>query len=251
MSDARPLRSYGRIKARTLKPRQAGLVDTLLPHLAVPEAGPIDVQALFSSEATAPERRQRPGAELLDFARPVQQDEPRPTVLEIGFGGGEHLVAQAAANPEARFVGVEPFLNGVASCLRHIEDSGVTNVRLHQGDARDVLARLPDAALDRVDILFPDPWPKKRHWKRRLIQTDFVAELARVLKPAGEARFATDWAHYAAWTLEAFTRDGRFVWTAERAADWRAPWPGHVTTRYEQKRLGDCAPIFLRFLRAA
>ena len=170
-------------------------------------------------------------------------------VLEIGFGGGEHLVAQAAAHPELRFIGVEPFLNGVASCLRHIEESGVQNVRLHHGDARDVLAQLLDASLDRVDILFPDPWPKKRHWKRRLIQADFVAELARVLKAGGEVRFATDWRHYAAWTLEAFTRDPLFRWTAERAADWRRPWLGHVTTRYEQKRLGDCAPIFLQFVR--
>jgi tRNA (guanine-N7-)-methyltransferase len=170
-------------------------------------------------------------------------------VLEIGFGGGEHLVAQAAAHPELRFIGVEPFLNGVASCLRHIEESGVQNVRLHHGDARDVLARLPDASLDRVDILFPDPWPKTRHWKRRLIQDEFVAELARVLKAGGEVRFATDWKHYAAWTLEIFARDLRLSWKAERAADWRLPWPGHVTTRYELKRLGDCAPIFLHFVR--
>lgn len=170
-------------------------------------------------------------------------------MLEIGFGGGEHLVAQAVANPDARFIGVEPFLNGVASCLRHIEESGVTNVRLHQGDAREVLAQLADASLDRVDILFPDPWPKKRHHKRRLIQPHFVDELARVLNPGGAVRFATDWANYAAWTLEIFMREPRFVWAAERAADWRTPWPGHVTTRYQQKRLGDCAPIFLQFVR--
>lgn len=225
MTDHPPLRTYGRIKARTLKPRQAGLVEVLLPHLAVPEAGALDMDALFPD---------LPGA----FS-----------VLEIGFGGGEHLVAQAGALPDARFIGVEPFLNGVASCLRHIEESGVPNVRLHQGDAREVVARLPDASLDRVDILFPDPWPKKRHWKRRLIQPDFVAEVARVLKPGGEARFATDWANYAAWTLEAWVRDGRFTWLAECAGDWRCPWPSHVTTRYEQKRLGDCAPVWLRFVR--
>ena len=173
------------------------------------------------------------------------------TVLEIGFGGGEHLVAQATAHPGARFIGVEPFLNGVASCLRHIEESGVTNVRLHHGDARDVLARLPDASLDRVDILFPDPWPKKRHWKRRLIQPGFVDELARVMKPRGQVRFATDWANYAAWALEAFMRNPDFAWLAERAADWRITWPAHVATRYEQKRLGDCAPVWSRFIRHA
>jgi tRNA (guanine-N7-)-methyltransferase len=159
------------------------------------------------------------------------------------------LVAQAAAHSDARFIGVEPFLNGVASCLRHIEESGVTNVRLHQGDARDVLARLPGASLDLCYILFPDPWPKARHHKRRLIQPEFLSKLARALKPGAEVRFATDWANYAAWTLELFMRDARFVWTAERAADWQNPWPGHVPTRYEQKRLGDCAPVWLRFER--
>jgi len=215
MEDHRPIRSFGRIKARTLKPRQAGLMDTLLPHLALPEAGAIEVSG--------------------------------PTVLEIGFGGGEHLVAQAAAHPDQSFIGVEPFMNGVASCLRHIEESGVTNVRLHMGDARDVVARLPDGCLDLVYILFPDPWPKARHHKRRLIQPEFLDELARVLKPGAEVRFATDWANYAAWTLELFSRDARFAWAAERAEDWRQPWPGHVTTRYEAKKLGDCAPIWLRF----
>lgn len=222
-----PLRSYGRIKARTLKPRQAGLMDTLLPHLAVPEEGPLDVGALFPA---MPEG---------------------PVVLEIGFGGGEHLVAQASTHPQARFIGVEPFMNGVASCLRHIEESGAANIRLHMGDARDVIARLPAASLDLVYILFPDPWPKARHHKRRLIQTTFLDDLARVLKPGAEVRFATDWANYAEWTLWQFTRDARFSWRAERADDWRRPWEGHVTTRYEAKRLGDCAPVWLQFVRSA
>jgi tRNA (guanine-N7-)-methyltransferase len=172
-------------------------------------------------------------------------------VLEIGFGGGEHLVAQAAAHSGSRFIGVEPFLNGVASCLRHIEETNAQNIRLHQGDARDVVARLPDASLDRVYILFPDPWPKLRHHKRRLIQPEFLGELARVMKPGAELRFATDWANYAAWTLEHVTRDSHFLWLAERADDWRKPWLGHATTRYEAKRLGDCTPIWLRFARGA
>jgi tRNA (guanine-N7-)-methyltransferase len=256
MTDRPPLRTYGRTKVRTLKPRQTGLVEALLPHLAVDVSAPIDLDALFNE----PPPPCGAGAGGGRAAAPSALDADRPTsrpshargwgyVLEIGFGGGEHLVAQAASNPATRFIGAEPFLNGVASCLRHIEESGVQNVRLHHGDARDVLARLPDASLDGVDILFPDPWPKKRHWKRRLIEVEFIAELARVLKPGGEVRFATDWKHYAAWTLEIFTRDLHFSWNAERAADWRAPWPGHVTTRYEQKRLGDCAPIFLRFVR--
>jgi tRNA (guanine-N7-)-methyltransferase len=151
------------------------------------------------------------------------------------------------AHTEQRFIGVEPFLNGVASCLRHIEEANAQNIRLHQGDARDVIARLPGASLDLVYILFPDPWPKARHHKRRLIQPDFLSELARVMKPGAELRFATDWANYASWTLEHLSRDTRFMWLAERAEDWRHPWPGHVTTRYETKKLGDCAPIWLRF----
>ncbi|MFT3728654.1 MAG: tRNA (guanosine(46)-N7)-methyltransferase TrmB [Terricaulis sp.] len=244
-------RTFGRIKARTLKPRQAALVETLLPHLAIDVSAPIDVDELFSPSV----RTGRVGGGLiLETPRFTTPRDPssgrRGAVLEIGFGGGEHLVAQAAAHAEARFIGVEPFLNGVASCLRHIEESGVTNVRLYQGDAREVIAQLPDASLDLCYILFPDPWPKLRHHKRRLIQPHFLAELARVLRPGAQVRFATDWANYAAWTLEHFVRDPRFVWTAERAADWQRSWPGHVSTRYEQKRLGDCAPVWLRFLRS-
>jgi tRNA (guanine-N7-)-methyltransferase len=242
MPDPRPLRTYGRTKARVLKPRQAGLVETLLPHLAVPEEGAIDADALFGSQGSEEPSLKPAAAPTLSPSGPL--------VLEIGFGGGEHLGAQAQAHPDTRFIGVEPFLNGVASCLRHIEESGVQNVRLYMGDARDVLARLPNASLDRCYILFPDPWPKVRHHKRRLIQPAFLDELARALKPGAEVRFATDWANYAAWTLEQFSRDHRFAWFAESVADWRNPWQGHVTTRYESKRLGDCAPIWLSFIRA-
>lgn len=239
MDENRPLRTFGRIKARTLKPRQAGLMETLLPHLAVPEEGEIDLATLFAPAAD-------PG-----LAPPPVPDRAvaHEHVLEIGFGGGEHLVAQATAHPERRFIGVEPFINGVASCLRHIEEGGAQNIRLHQGDARDVIVRLPDASLDLCYILFPDPWPKTRHHKRRLIQPEFLSQLARVVKPGAEVRFATDWANYASWTLEHFVRDKRFTWTAESAKDWCAPWPGHVTTRYEAKKLGDCAPVWLRFVR--
>lgn len=217
----------------------------------MPEAGEIDVAQLF---APSPGGEGAGGGVNLRASSITPPPTPLPSkgrgnVLEIGFGGGEHLVAQASAHPERRFIGVEPFLNGVGSCLRHIEESGVANVRLHQGDARDVIARLPDASLDLVYILFPDPWPKARHHKRRLIQPEFLNGLARVLKPGAEVRFATDWANYAAWTLEHFTRDARFTWLAERAEDWRKPWDGHVTTRYEEKKLGDCAPIWLRFER--
>jgi tRNA (guanine-N7-)-methyltransferase len=169
--------------------------------------------------------------------------------LEIGFGGGEHMAAQAQRRPDVLVLGAEPFLNGAASALRHIDELKLINVRLHVGDARDLLAALPGASLDRVFILFPDPWPKARHHKRRLIQSETVAELARVLKPGGRLRFATDWEDYGAWTLERVLSAPAFRWTAARADDWRAPPADHVTTRYETKRLGDIAPVFLEFER--
>lgn len=214
-----PLRSFGRIKARPLKPSQELALAAFAARFALPD-GPLDPQALF------------PGKTAI--------------ALEIGFGAGEHLAAQAGARPDWGFIGVEPFLNGVASCLRTLGAAELSNVRVHQGDAREVLARLPCASLARVYVLFPDPWPKARHWKRRLLQADTVADLARVLTPGGELRFATDWAHYAAWTLERITRESQLRWLAERAEDWRAPWPGHTPTRYQQKQLGDCPPIWLR-----
>jgi tRNA (guanine-N7-)-methyltransferase len=221
-----PLRSFGRIRSRTLKPRQAALFDTLLPRVAIPDptAGSLDLAALMPRAAQA--------------------------WLEIGFGGGEHLAEQAARHPQALMIGCEPFLNGVGSALRHIEEGGLTNVRLHAGDARDVLNALPDASLDRVMILFPDPWPKARHHKRRLIQDETAAEIARVLKPGGLLRFVTDWKDYAAWALERLERTPGLMWQAEEADDWRVAPPDHVVTRYEEKRLGDTPPIFLEFRRA-
>jgi tRNA (guanine-N7-)-methyltransferase len=226
MSEPRhpPLRSFGRIKSRTIKPRQAALMDSLLPRIALdPAAGPVDPQAIAPDAAEA--------------------------WLEIGFGGGEHMAAQAARRPEILVLGAEPFLNGAASALRHIEEAGLSNVRLFVGDARDLLAALPDAGLSRVFVLFPDPWPKARHHKRRLIQPETVVELARVLKVGGRLRFATDWADYADWALERFLKEPRLRWRAERAGDWRDPPADHVTTRYEEKRLGDIAPVFLDFER--
>jgi tRNA (guanine-N7-)-methyltransferase len=218
-----PLRSYGRLKSRTIKPRQAALMDTLLPAIRAPLA-PFEPRSLMPGAAEA--------------------------WLEIGFGGGEHLAAQAARRPDVLFIGAEPFQNGVASALRHIDEAGLTNVRIHDGDARDLLARLPDASLERVFILFPDPWPKARHNKRRLLQADTAAELARVLKVGGRLRFASDWADYVNWSLERLIATPGLSWVAEQAADWRTPPADHVTTRYEEKRLGDCAPAFLDFVRS-
>jgi tRNA (guanine-N7-)-methyltransferase len=220
-----PLRSFGRIKSRAVKPRQAALFDTLLPTIRLPDpaAGPIDPAALM------------PGA--------------TEVWLEIGFGGGEHLAAQAARNPQALMIGCEPFINGVASALRHVEEGGLTNVRLHADDARAVVTALPDASLDRVMILFPDPWHKARHNKRRLIQPEFAAELARVLKPGGRLRFVTDWKDYADQALERLLKTPGLTWLAEAADDWRTVPADHVITRYEEKKLGDSPPIFLDFRR--
>lgn len=217
-----PLRSYGRLKSRPIKPRQAALVEARLPELRIPP-GPVSPRELM------------PAA--------------RETWLEIGFGGGEHMAAQAARAPDVLILGAEPFLNGVASAVRHIDEQGLTNVRLQDGDVRELIARLPDACLARVFILFPDPWPKARHHKRRLVQPDTVAELARLLGPGGRLRFASDVAHYVDWALEAISANPAFAWTAERPDDWRTPPADHITTRYEEKRLGDCAPVFLDFVR--
>ncbi len=169
--------------------------------------------------------------------------------LEIGFGGGEHMAAQAARRPEVLILGAEPFQNGVASAVRHVEEQGLSNVRIEDGDARALMERLPDSCLTRIFVLFPDPWPKARHHKRRLIQAETVAEFARLLAPGGRLRFASDWAEYVDWSLERILADGRFAWTAARADDWRSPPANHITTRYETKRLGDCAPAFLDFVR--
>ncbi len=220
--DRTPLRTYGRIKTRVLKPRQAKLIDELLPRLGVPD-GSFDPRALMPDAAEV--------------------------WLEIGFGGGEHLAAQAGRRPDVLLIGVEPFLNGVASALRHVEDRSLKNVRIVQGDARDIVGRLPPASLERVFILFPDPWPKTRHHKRRLMQPDFIAALARAARPGAGLNFATDWKAYAAWTLERVGADPDWIWTAETASDWRAAPADHVVTRYERKALGDTRPIFLNFIR--
>ena len=216
-------RLYGRAKGKPLRQGQQALVDTLLPRIAVPAEGPVTAQALFGHDC--------------------------PLHFEIGFGGGEHMAEQARRHPDALILGAEPFMNGVASALRHIEEAGVENVRVHHGDARELMARLPDQCLSRLFIMFPDPWPKARHHKRRLQQSEFLTEAARLLKPGARFRFATDWADYADWALERILRQGGFGWTAERADDWRTPPADHLTTRYETKGLGDCRPVFLDFIR--
>jgi tRNA (guanine-N7-)-methyltransferase len=203
---------FGRRKGHALRARQAGLMQSLLPRLALDlnQPAPARLETLFAAATEA-----------------VQ--------LEIGFGGGEHLAAQAIANPTIGFIGCEPFVNGMAKMLAAIEDQRIPNVRLHFGDATELLDWLPATSLAGVDILYPDPWPKRRHWKRRIVQDQSVAALTRLLRPGSVVHFATDIADYAAWTLERFLRSPAFAWTAECADDWRTPWAGYVATRYEAK----------------
>src|SRR5882724_6318238 len=186
---------FGRRKGHPLRTRQAGLFDTLFPRLAVDlQQQPSDLRALF----------------------PLAVDDVH---VEIGFGGAEHLIARARANPRTGFIGAEPFVNGMAKALAAIDDEKLANIRLHHADAVALLDWLPAGSIGRLDLLYPDPWPKRRHWKRRFVNAENIARLARVLRPGGEFRFASDWANYAEWTLLRLTRAGAFAWTAESADD--------------------------------
>jgi len=155
--------------------------------------------------------------------------------LEIGFGGGEHLVARAAERPDVGFIGCEPFVNGVAKLLAQVEARGLVNVRVRADDATALIEAAPDGCFSRIYLLYPDPWPKRRQQKRRFVSDANIAALARVLKPGGEMRFATDIDDYAGWTLRRFLASPDFVWAARTADDWRQPWEGWAPTRYEQK----------------
>lgn len=172
--------------------------------------------------------------------------------LEIGFGAGEHLVWQAKEHPSTAFVGVEPFLTGVAKCVTAVAAADLKNIKLCAGDARRLLARFPAACVERVFILHPDPWPKWRHAKRRLIQTDFLTELARVMQPGGILRLGTDWPDYSVWALHHILKHPSFTWCDERAADWqvrRDDWP---FTRYARKaEKQGRRDVHLTFQRAA
>jgi tRNA (guanine-N7-)-methyltransferase len=201
-------RLYGRAKGHTLRAGQAALLDELLPKVAVPD-GAIDAQVLFG--------------------------DTRPMEFEIGFGAGEHLAGQAAMRPGTGFIGAEPFLNGVVGALMHIRDAGLANVRLHMGDALEVLGRLPDASLDRVYLLHPDPWRKARHAKRRMINPGPLDRIAAKLKPGGEFRFGTDHPIYVRWAMMQMNKRRDFIWHAKSATDFLTrpdDWP---ETRYERK----------------
>jgi tRNA (guanine-N7-)-methyltransferase len=217
---------FGRRKGHPLKPRQAALFNTLLPRLALDldAPAPADLRALF--------------------------DDTTEVRLESGFGGGEHLIAEAERQPHVGFVGVEPFINGMAKALAAIDARNLKNIRLHHGDATEILAWLPAASLSRFDLLYPDPWPKRRHWKRRFVQDKSIAAIARVVRPGGAFRFASDIPDYVAWTLVRLMRSPDFEWTAEQAEDWRKPWPEFCGTRYEAKAKREGrVPCYLVFKR--
>ncbi len=218
--DIRPIRSFGRIGGRALSARQQALVDDLLPKLTVPD-GLRDPKDLFP--------------------------DLKETWLEIGFGGGEHLAEQARRHRDVGFIGCEPFIEGMAKALTQVDADGLTNVRLRMDDARPLVDALAPGSLDRVFIMFPDPWPKKKQQKRRLIQPDFLDSLHRACRTGARVRFATDVASYADEALGRFRQHGGYRWLAERADDWRTAPADHVTTRYETKRLGDCAPVWFNF----
>jgi tRNA (guanine-N7-)-methyltransferase len=218
---------FGRRKGHKLRPHQARLIETLLPRLAIDLGRPA------------------PAALGALFQVPVDDIQ-----LEIGFGGGEYLIAQAQARPRTGFIGVEPFVNGMAKALAAIESGKLQNIRLHFDDAVNLMAWLPQSALARIDLIHPDPWPKRRHWKRRFVQDAMVSRLARILRPGGEFRFVTDIADYAAWTLQRLLRSADFEWTARCADDWRKAWPGFIQTRYHAKAAREeRASCFLVFRR--
>ncbi|GLR94430.1 MULTISPECIES: tRNA (guanosine(46)-N7)-methyltransferase TrmB [Bradyrhizobium] len=218
---------FGRRKGHKLRQHQAGLIAQLLPHLALDIDGeaPADARAIFA---------------------PAAED----VRLEIGFGGGEHLAAEAQNFPATGFIGCEPYVNGMAKILAQIEAANIGNIRLFAGDAAELVAWLPRDSLSRIDLIHPDPWPKRRHWKRRFVQDRTIAAMARVLRSGGEFRFVCDIDDYCAWTLSHLARSQDFVWLAERADDFRQPWPGYTMTRYGRKaaREGRKA-AYLRFRR--
>lgn len=230
MSDERPTRGlFGRKKGHPLRARQARLMTSLLPQLA------IDLSTTPPETLTA-----------------LFPDDPTAIHLEIGFGGAEHLIHKALANPEIGFIGCEPFINGMGKALAAIDDHHLTNIRLYPDDALFLLRWLPVRTLDLVYLLYPDPWPKRRHWKRRFVSQDALTELARCLKPGGTFRFASDIDTYVNWTLRHCRDHPGFDWMAEAADDWRAPWPGWPGTRYEAKAIREGrTPAYLTFGRAS
>jgi tRNA (guanine-N7-)-methyltransferase len=219
-------RLHGRRRGKKLGAQQVSLLCTALPRLSFDAARPIpDPASLFP-------------------------DRPSVLWLEIGFGGGEHLAAEARANPSSGYIGCEAFLNGIVKALALVEAGSLRNLRLYNGDARSVIDALPREALDGVYLLYPDPWPKRRHHGRRFLSGDMLSRLARVMRPGAELRFATDIDDNAGWTLAHVLRSPDFTWAAAAPEDWQRPWAGWTGTRYEAKALRAARrPVYLTFLR--
>ncbi|PNG26441.1 tRNA (guanine(46)-N(7))-methyltransferase TrmB [Methylocella silvestris] len=216
---------YGRRRGKRLTQRHALLMQTVLPAVAVDPSKPIDPAMLFGAASAS-------------------------LWLEIGFGGGEHLAACAAQDPGAGFIGCEPFRNGVAKAAALIDEGRLQNVRIYEGDARAVIAALPPGALDGVYLLYPDPWPKRRQRKRRFLADAMLISLARVMRPGAQLRFATDIDDNSGWTLARILRSPHFIWSPASARDWRDPWAGWSSTRYEAKAVGEGRiPAYFTFTR--
>ncbi|MEJ2000410.1 MAG: tRNA (guanosine(46)-N7)-methyltransferase TrmB [Maritimibacter sp.] len=221
---------YGRFRGKTIRDSQQSYLDEDLAKLSPgavgwdenPDRDPIDLQALFGG---------------------------KPVWLEVGFGGGEHMVHMAESNPDIGIIGCEPFINGVAMLLGKIRKAGVTNVAVHPGDARDLFDVLPEGSIAKAFLNYPDPWPKKRHHRRRFVTPEHLEPLHRVLAPGAEFRVATDIPDYVRQTMEEVPRAG-FEWLAEGPADWREPWGDWISTRYEQKALREGrTPHYMTFRR--
>ena len=214
---------YGRRKTHKLRPNRQQLVDERLPKWRIDVSGTVSYPECFGRAASSVE-------------------------LEIGFGAGEHLSALAQANPNTDFIGCEPFINGVAALLADVDKHNIANVRIFDDDARLLLPALPPGGLSRIYVLYPDPWPKTRHHRRRFVQRDTLDLLTRAAGPEAEFIFASDHMGYIAWTLAQVRRHGGWQWTAKGPEDWRTPPPDWVPTRYERKALkkGD-HPAYLVF----
>ena len=221
-----PIRFYGRRKGKPLKAGRLAFLDTLLPKLKIARpTRALDPRTLF-------------------------EHKPRQIWLEIGFGGGEHLAAQAAANPDVGLIGSEVFLNGVAGALKEIDARGVTNARLYNEDVRFLVPHLPPASLDRIFLMFPDPWPKTRHAKRRFFGPENLPEFARLLVDGGELRVASDHPVYIRWCLQHGPVHPDFVWQVAGPHDWRERPADGFPTRYEQKAIeAGRPPVYMRFVR--
>ena len=229
----RPLRNfYGRRVGKSLKPSRKRLVVERLHSYLLP-----------GLESDRPQKPQ-----IIDLERCFEPGHP--IWLEIGFGAGEHLARLAAKLPQVNFIGCEPYINGVASLLSKLEEAGLTNARIHPGDVRDFFDAAPDGVLDRAFLLYPDPWPKRRHHRRRFVTPEHLVPLARLMKPGSLLHLATDVPDYARQAVVEIARSPDFVWKVSRRADWLVPWIGWEPTRYEIKALREGRePIYLTIMR--